>query len=264
MSLTGKTKASTYKDLLQMDNSNNGVDTTLRNVVDGEGTASSISISDDNLMLKPVNDDTTSLLRVVNKAGDRLLVADSSNMRVTAGQGQNFVNTGYLEYGCDPAFSSGFTAGTHFAIPANGSHGYAQSATIPNFGSGSDPDLTQTYATAGAHIPKLWHFLPDAIIIDQVYIWIGNEDSGSDVVRFHLMSYAIETSAGATCGDLTDGAIIASGSDITTTDNGRLHYQTLSASPSEVSANRVLVLTLEQDTINSDVGVDCKIKYHLK
>ena len=47
MSLTGKTKASTYKDLLQMNNSNSGIDTTTRNIVDGEGTASAISISDD-------------------------------------------------------------------------------------------------------------------------------------------------------------------------------------------------------------------------
>ena len=29
MSLTGKTLANTYKDLLQVDNSNNGVDSTL-------------------------------------------------------------------------------------------------------------------------------------------------------------------------------------------------------------------------------------------
>ena len=57
MSFTGKTKANTYKDILQMNNSNSGIDTTVRNVVDGEGTASSISISDDNLQLKPVNDD---------------------------------------------------------------------------------------------------------------------------------------------------------------------------------------------------------------
>tara|TARA_R100000655_G_scaffold2697_2_gene10500 strand:+ start:1071 stop:1862 length:792 start_codon:yes stop_codon:yes gene_type:complete len=263
MSLTGKTKASTYKDLLQMNNSNNGVDGTLRNIVDGEGTVSSIYVSDDEFKVHPVTNGTNTF-SVESGSSEDLLLVDTTNKVVKTGLGQQYANTGYLEYGCDPAFSSGFTAGTHFAIPANGSHGYAQSATIPNFGSGSDPDLTQTYATAGAHIPKLWHFLPDAIIIDQVYIWIGNEDSGSDVVRFHLMSYAIETSAGATCGDLTDGAIIASGSDITTTDNGRLHYQTLSASPSEVSANRVLVLTLEQDTINSDVGVDCKIKYHLK
>ena len=56
MSLTGKTKANSYKDILQMNNSNSGVDTTVRNVVDGEGTASAISICDDAFQIKPQND----------------------------------------------------------------------------------------------------------------------------------------------------------------------------------------------------------------
>ena len=34
MSLTGKTLKNTYKDILQMDNSNNGVDTVTRKVKD--------------------------------------------------------------------------------------------------------------------------------------------------------------------------------------------------------------------------------------
>ena len=43
--LTGNSVASTYKDLLQVSNSNAGVDATLRTVDDGEGTASALSIS---------------------------------------------------------------------------------------------------------------------------------------------------------------------------------------------------------------------------
>ena len=43
--LTGNSIASTYKDLLQVSNSNAGVDATLRTVDDGEGTASALSIS---------------------------------------------------------------------------------------------------------------------------------------------------------------------------------------------------------------------------
>jgi len=43
--LTGKTVKSTYKDLLQVSNSNSGVDATLRDVEDGEGTVSALKIS---------------------------------------------------------------------------------------------------------------------------------------------------------------------------------------------------------------------------
>ena len=43
--LTGQRRNDTYKDLLQVSNSNAGVDGTLRSVEDGEGTASALSIS---------------------------------------------------------------------------------------------------------------------------------------------------------------------------------------------------------------------------
>lgn len=43
--LTGLTIANTYKDLLQVSNSNSGVDATLRDVSDGEGTTSSMKLS---------------------------------------------------------------------------------------------------------------------------------------------------------------------------------------------------------------------------
>jgi len=43
--LTGKEIANTYKDLLQMDNSNGGLTATARNVKDGNGTASPLQLS---------------------------------------------------------------------------------------------------------------------------------------------------------------------------------------------------------------------------
>jgi len=43
--LTGTTPANTYKDLLQVSNSNSGIDGTLRVIEDGEGTASPLSLS---------------------------------------------------------------------------------------------------------------------------------------------------------------------------------------------------------------------------
>ena len=41
-SLAGKTIQSTYKDLLQVSNSNSGVDGSLKTVEDGEGTSSAL------------------------------------------------------------------------------------------------------------------------------------------------------------------------------------------------------------------------------
>ena len=101
MSLTGKTKASTYKDILQMDNSNGGISTATRAVRDGEGTASSILISDDIFFFRPQNDDTTSTFRVTDSTNNNLLVVDSSNALVKAGIGQHIVNTNIKEFAMD-------------------------------------------------------------------------------------------------------------------------------------------------------------------
>ena len=43
--LTGQKKQDSYKDLLQVSNSNSGVDGTLRNIEDGEGTSSALRVS---------------------------------------------------------------------------------------------------------------------------------------------------------------------------------------------------------------------------
>ena len=47
MSLSGKTIKNSYVDLLQLDNSNSGIGTSVKQVKDGAGTSSSLLISDD-------------------------------------------------------------------------------------------------------------------------------------------------------------------------------------------------------------------------
>ena len=99
MSLTGKTKASSYKDILQMNNSNNGVDTTVRTVADGEGTSSALYLSDDQIVIKPNNDDTTGVVKIQDKDGNTLFGVDSTNDLVRAGAGTHIVNTNIQQFG---------------------------------------------------------------------------------------------------------------------------------------------------------------------
>ena len=141
MSLTGKTKASSYKDLLQMNNSNSGVDTTTRNVVDGEGTLSAINISDDQLMVQPQNDDSTSLLRIRDKSGTNLLLVDSTNDLVKAGIGQHIVNTNIKEFAMDSQEASPDTADTWHALTSTFNH---MDTNELEMGTGSTPATTLT------------------------------------------------------------------------------------------------------------------------
>ena len=52
MSLTNKTLADSYKDILQLDNSNNGVQAAAKTIKDGDGTESSLSMAELPLGLK--------------------------------------------------------------------------------------------------------------------------------------------------------------------------------------------------------------------
>lgn len=67
--LTGQTFNSTYKDLLQVSNSNSGVDITLRAISDGEGTVSALSISTDAASVDNIKFDGNTI-SITNSNGD--------------------------------------------------------------------------------------------------------------------------------------------------------------------------------------------------
>ena len=115
MSLTGKTLANTYKDILQVDNSNNGVTTSTKVIKDGEGTSSALLISDDNVNIFPQNQNNTSTLLVRTNGGAVFLDVDTTNELVTASG--NIVNTHYAYFGADRVDSAAYTANNHHPIP---------------------------------------------------------------------------------------------------------------------------------------------------
>ena len=87
--LTGNSIASTYKDLLQVSNSNAGVDATLRTVDDGEGTASALSISSaaiqvDNIKLdgNTVSATNSSGLSLHDDGGNGIFVEDGGQVGI--------------------------------------------------------------------------------------------------------------------------------------------------------------------------------------
>ena len=87
--LTGNSVASTYKDLLQVSNSNAGVDATLRTVDDGEGTASALSISSaaiqvDNIKLdgNTVSATNSSGLSLHDDGGNGIFVEDGGQVGI--------------------------------------------------------------------------------------------------------------------------------------------------------------------------------------
>ena len=262
MSLTGKTKANSYKDILQMNNSNSGIDTTTRNIVDGEGTASAISISDDQLVLQPQNDDSTSLLRVRGKDGNNLLLVDSSNDVVKAGIGQHIVNTNIKEFGLDFTSASPDTADTWHCLTSSSNHTATNELEM---GTGSTPATTLTIATTAYAAVKHYWYLPFNITIDSCNVWFGADADDGDVVKFSVMSYTVDSANGSTSGDLSSGVEnCVSPATINGAGREQAYYQALTVSTADVDSGKVIMACVAQDGTNADLTVNMQLVYHLR
>ena len=260
MSFTGKTKASTYKDILQMNNSNSGVDTTTRNVVDGEGTASSISISDDVLTVKPQNDDTTAVFNVQDSDSNNLLVVDSTNDLIKAGLTQTAVNTQIQHFG----FSSGALLPTNTNWQGIPSFGQETQSRL-EMGSGSTPNTSLTVSINGDDLVGHIFYVPVNLTIDSCSVWVGADAASGDTVQFSVMSYDIDTSNSATGGDLSNGAEhCVSPSTITSAGYEQSYFQQLTVSSANVDAGKVIMAFIKSDGTNSDYSVNMNLVYHIR
>ena len=260
MSFTGKSPAGTYKDITYIDNSNSGVDSTVRQVKTGSGSSTSLSVSDRSLKVKSSTDNTVAL-DVQNSSGTSKLLVDTSNGIVKA-LGTH-VNTQYAYYGISAENSSGYTINVHHPIPFMTSE-TAHSGDITGFGTGTDPATTFTTADGAATdasniVPMLW-FVPDSISIDSVTSIEGADASLGDQTRMHLFSYTF-TSGSTSC--LTAGTLLAHNSDVTNAGSEQAYLTTWTIDSASVAANKVILAFFRSDSINSDYSTNIIIKYHL-
>ena len=263
MSLTDKTIAGSYKDLLQIDNSNNGMGTGLKYVKDGEGVQSCLSISDDNLGIQPNNDNHTNTLDVRAADSSLVLQVDTTNQLVY-GSG-NIVNTQYAVFGIGSRQSSVLEANTHYAIPfAQGSFANTVGAEMPSFGTSTDPATSLTTADtdsdrAAEIVPCVW-YVPDDISVDAVYSLEGADAATGDTTRMHLFSYDF-TSGNPSC--LTNGTLLAHNSDNANAGSEQPYLSTWTVDSAAVSSGKVILAFFRSDSINSDYSLKITVKYHL-
>lgn len=132
--LTGSHISDTYKDLLQVSNSNNGVDGTLRTVSDGEGTDSALQLS------------TTAAKINGNLTVSGILTATTSELLTSDHDHSGDANDGGT---FDAANLTSGIAGDGYVLTADGA-GAADWEVVPtphaaiSLGVGSDPALTVT------------------------------------------------------------------------------------------------------------------------
>ena len=261
MSLSGKTLKNSYIDLLQMDNSNSGINTSTRPIKDGGGTSSCVRMSDDVLLVQPQNDDTTASFGVFTQASSAVLAVDTTNELVTASG--NTVNTQYATFSTVNSESGAFLANTHHPL-AFSSANYGSLGDFPAFGTGTDPATTFTTSEgsdtrASCLVPCLW-YVPDAMSIDSINSIEAADTATGDTTRMHLFSYTF--TSGSTSA-LTAGTLLAHNSDVSNSGSEQAYLTTWTIDSADVTAGKVILAFFESDSVNSDYSVQITVKYHL-
>ena len=260
MSLTGKTPKDTYKDLLHTDNSDNGVDSTLRTIKSGNGNESSLLVSDRSLKVVS-NTNNTSAFLVNNASNAEKFKVDTTNDQVKA-LGTH-VHTQYAYFGMTPHDTSSILADRHVGIPFQNGN-FALSLYPLYIGTGTDPDTTFTTADSNnqraSTLSACMWYVPSNISIDAVYSVEGADAASGDTTRMHLMSYTFNS--GSTSA-LADGTLLAHNDDVTNAGSEQAYLSTWTIDSASVAAGKIILATFRQDGTNSDYTVNITVKYHL-
>ena len=257
---TGKSLSTWYKDLLKIENSNNGADATARSIFDAHGNETSTAISKDHLQVQPKNSDSTTSFSVRNKNGNTKFLVDTSNNHVQSLGVHN--NTQFKNFG---VFGVSPTDNTHYAMPMGGTVGNEDSGSadwaLTSFGTDVAPAVSLIVSSNAHNItPCLW-YLGYTINIDAVRVIASS--AGATTLRFSVMKYTLGTGAGEGAGDLSGGALLASNGTPLTTGDDRITTTTLTISTSAVAVNSVILCMVENISTTDDVTATMEVAYHI-
>ena len=192
MALTNKTIASTYGDLLQVNNSGSGRTASGTAVKDGLGQSTALTLGQNKLHIKPSSDQSDAVL-VETSGGTDILTVDTTNSCVKLGTTQSYANTQIQRYCIQDGQPS---ADTHHSMHIDGAWIGAASISL---GTGTDPATSYTLGAGEADtnslVMALW-YIPAAITIDEIRVIAGGEDSAGDSINFHLFSYTMASGTG--------------------------------------------------------------------
>lgn len=253
MALTDKTIASTYKDLLTLNNSNNGVAAAGTKIQDGNGTNTALTLGSRNSKFQPVSDHT-SIFLVENAAGDDILRVDTTNKLVKVNETQLVANTQYLRFfGHDINVAAGY-----HQLVALGGHAPNTEKTLNN---GTNPVVPSFSNDADDFIHYL-HYVDTNITVDAVNILVSATGATGDAINFHLVSLA--TGDTTTVDEFSSITVVADDTGISNAGYEQFYKVALNIQSANVDAGDYLALTIESDGTNSDYSVNAQVRYHLR
>lgn len=259
-SLAGKSPKDTYKSLLKVADETNGVTGTLSTVEDGEGTSSSLSVSQGQIMIYP-NSDTIRTLRVRNASGTDLLVVDTSNSLVKVGTSQVSATTQLLTFSAFRLVPYG--AGYHSFVPVHGmaEFGVNQAQEVQG-GSGADPNTSIDKTNQTDELVNMLFNVPFNMTIDAVKVFVSTDQDTDTTINVHLNSFDMVADGTTNDGNLTNGTVLADG-QATSVDRNVLKSIDLTIQSSSVTSGKVIACFVENETNTDDINIQVQVKYHI-
>lgn len=252
MSLTNKTIAATYKDLLHLNNTNLGLTGTSKAVVDGLGNSTGLHLSTNKIIVKPSSNGVDSF-SVQTSTGTDIFQVDTANSAIKVGASLLDPTIGYYEFVVND-FQP--TAPIHSPI-GSGANDFEEQN---NFGILATPNTAFTSSNnAYKLVDKFW-YMHDNIKIESIRVFFASDNAASEDVRFHVMSYDINSDL-----DLSNGLLIADGADIENAGYEQGYYQdlTINATNSAVTSGKVVMAFIQPDGATGDFYIKVSVKYKL-
>ncbi len=161
-SLAGKSPANTYKSLLKVADETNGVTGTVSTIEDGEGTASSMQVSNNQFRVQP-SSNTVGTLQIKNEGGSSILKVDTSNSAVLVGSSLVNATTQLLTFNAYRIVPA--SAGFHYFVGLPTGEYQSHNVELAN-GSGTDPSTTKDAGTSTQYLTNFIFPVPYNITID--------------------------------------------------------------------------------------------------
>lgn len=258
-SLAGKSPANTYKSLLKVADETNGVTSSYSAIEDGEGTSSSLSVTNNKLRVQPTSANSTSTFDVKTESGGALLTVDTSNSEVKVGTSQVSATTQlalFTGYRVVPS-----SAGAHQYIPYGG-NGFGANMAEISAGTGTDPSSTVDKTTSTDELVLMIFPVPFNITIDAVKVLSSTDQDTDTTLNFHLLSYDMVADGTTNDGNLSNGTVLADG-QATSVDRSVIKTTDLTIQSSSVTSGKVIMCTVENETNTDDINIQVQVKYHI-
>ena len=257
-SLAGKSPANTYKSLLKVADETNGVSDTISQIEDGEGTASSLSVTRSQLHVKGLAD-STGTLQVKNTGGSSILKVDTSNSAVLVGSSLVNATTQLLTFNAYRIVPA--SAGTHYFVGLGSSEFQSHNVEFAN-GTGTDPSTTKDAGTSTQYLVTFIYPVPYNITIDACKAYLSTHSDTDSTINVHLLSYDMVADGTTNDGNLSNGTVLADG-QATAVDRSVLKTLDMTIQSSSVTSGKVIACCVENVTNTDDIHVQVQVKYHI-